>query len=216
MKSKLVFKIWQIYYDDESKRGLDGGFIPYNNTGVQSKAFENDIILNVWIDKKKEWINADYVGILSWRVFEKTKLKSTEIFKKISEKNEMVYSINIPKYKSNKHPYTRNGYPSVRILAEMVDKSGIFDFKLKNYPIKKPIWCNYWITTPEIFDLYCCNYLNKVMTLFQRTKDKDILKALEMTEPHRYGKHYPSLTFFLEGLFSVFLEEEKIKYFEII
>lgn len=218
-KYKLDFRIYQIYYDQFSGSNLDNGFVPYNNTGVKTKGYENEIILDVWINKRNEWLNVDYVGVLSWRFFEKTKLKSQDLFKKVAENNEAVISI-MPRgsYANNAHPFSRTGdnLRPILELCKLVDKAKLFDFKTFQYPVKRNIWCNYWITTPEIFDLYCCNYLNKVMTLFNTTKDKELLNCLNKTIKHRNKVEYSVVTFFLEGLFRVFLEEEKIKYFEII
>jgi len=51
--------------------------------------------------------------------------------------------------------------------------------------------------------------------LFNTTKDPELLEALESTERHR-GRQYSVVTFFLEGLFSVFCHRENINYFEVV
>jgi hypothetical protein len=75
-------KIWQIYYDNNSFSKLDKGFIPYNNTGKCTQYFENDVILDIWKNRKSEWQNEDLIGVLSWRFFEKTKLTSYQKYNK--------------------------------------------------------------------------------------------------------------------------------------
>jgi hypothetical protein len=214
-KYKLEFKIWQIYYDELSKQSIDKGFIPYNNIGVVSKAYENDVILDVWSNKRKEWLDVDYVGVLSWRFFEKTKLTASDVFREVSKANSPVISLSPIRMDANDHPYIRVNYKSILDLCKVIDDAKIFDFTLYQYPLKKNIWCNYWICSPEIFDLYCCNYLNKVMRFINTTKDKAALEVLNKTLKHRKGIEYSIVTFFLEGLFTVFLNEEKIKFTKI-
>lgn len=220
MKSKLVFKVWQVFYHNESKAEIESGFIPYNNCGVVSKAYENDVIIDVWLNKRNEWIDADYVGVLSWRLKQKTGLRAIDIFNKIALTNEAVYSFPLKNIKTHTHafapPYKRKQYKNILRLIKEVDKQNLFDFKFEDYPIKENIWCNYWVCSPNIFDYYCTNYLSKVMMLFERTKDNDLLEALELTETHRAGVQYSVVAFFLEGLFSVFLDQEKIKHIKII
>ena len=214
-KSKLKFQIYQIYFDQNSGQNIDPSFIPYNNVGVKTKGYENEVLIDVWINKRKEWKDADYVGVLSWRFFEKTKLRGVELFKIAAKNNEPVISIFPKGYSATEHPYKRIHYKNILKLTQLVDKAQIFDFKLSGYPIKRNIWCNYWIASPEVFEFYCSCYLNKIMTLFNTTKDPELLEALESTERHR-GRQYSVVTFFLEGLFSVFCHRENINYFEVV
>ena len=78
----------------------------------------------------------------------------------------------------------------------------LFPFKLVNYEIPNPIWCNYWLATPAVFDSFCTKYLSKALALL---RDSELY---DLTESHR-NKEYIATTFFLEGLFSLFVEEEK-------
>ena len=193
---KDKFHIHQIYYNEESFKELDGGFIPYKNTFTHN--YENDIILEVW--RKREWINADYVGVLSWRFYEKTGLTSADINPK--KPCVVFFPTGYEKYQ---HPFSRKGFESVNQMVEACDNYSLFDFKLKDYPIKQNVWCNYWIASPKVFDLYCTKYLSKAIEFFKTRPE------YHLTEFHR-GRNVPAMTFFLEGLFSVFLQQEKIKY----
>ena len=190
-------QIYQVYYDEKSGRNLDNGFIPLK-TGFNHN-FENDIILDIW--RKRDWLNAKHVGVLSWRFFEKTGLKSSDI--DFSTQDVICFS---PKaYEKFKHPFYRDGFESVKEMVILADKNKLFPFKLSNQKINDIIWCNYWVAPPKIFDDYCTRYLLKTIEFF---KDKSIYNA---TEFHR-GKDYPAFTFFLEGLFSVYLSREKVSY----
>lgn len=182
--------IYQIYYDEYSRNALDSGFIPYDNGFTHN--FENDVILDVW--RSRTWINAKYVGLLSWRFYEKTGLTSESI------KLEGDVNYFAPKgYKKYHHPFSRKGFGSVNELIRIADDNNLFDFKLLNHPIDTIVWCNYWAVKPKVFDHYCTCYLSKVIEFF---KDRPEYNLMEM---HR-GKQYPAMTFFLEGLFSIFLQ----------
>ena len=88
-------------------------------------------------------------------------------------------------------------------MVQLADKAKLFPFKLDRYKVKKNVWCNYWIATPAVFDDYCTNYLSKAIEFFKGTE------LYDRTEKHR-GKQYLSMTFFLEGLFSVYLTEKNL------
>lgn len=194
MKSGVL--IYQTYYDERSGSCLDGGFIPYK-TGFNHN-YENDLLIEIW--RKRDWVNAKYIGLLSWRFFEKTGLLSTDL--KLSKDVTVIFPQQYEKYE---HPFTRKGYKSVTDMAALCDAVNLFPFKLTNYPVKQNVWCNYWIAKPRIFDDYIRRYLLPAITFLEGSSLYD---AREM---HR-GKEVFSMTFFLEGLFSIYLQEEKINY----
>ena len=105
---------------------------------------------------------------------------------------------------ANDNSASVNAWKTVRKQkVQMADKAKLFPFKLDKYKVKKNVWCNYWIATPAVFDDYCTNYLSKAIEFFKGTE------LYERTEKHR-GKQYLSMTFFLEGLFSVYLTEKNL------
>jgi hypothetical protein len=216
VKSTVDFQVYQVYFNKLSKSKLDPGFIPYNNTGVDAHNFENDIIKDVYLSKRKEWINADYVGIISWRFYEKSRLKSDEFYKKVIKSGYPVVSVGLSgNYKRESHPYTRKQYQSILDICKKADEYKLFDFNLLNYPVKTVIWCNYWVATPEIFELYCSKYLLKILAFFSENSNKDVLAAYNSQLKHRDQKPTYAMAFFLEGLFSVFLQEENIDNIQI-
>lgn len=184
--------IYQIYFDDVSKQHLDNGFISIKNGNTHN--YENDVILNVW--RGREWVNSDYVGVFSWRFFQKTGIRSD----KVELKGDINTFDCIGYEKYNLHPFTREGYKSIIEMCKLADYYKLFPFQLKGYKVNRNVWCNYWVVKPQIFDDYCTNYLSKAVEFF---KDKEIYNAKEM---HR-GEMVYSFTFFLEGLFSVYLTE---------
>ena len=184
--------IYQIYYDDNSSKGLDSGFIPYFTKSTPHN-FENDVIIDIW--RRRDWINSKYVGILSWRFFEKTALSSGKL--KLSGDINYFY---IPQFKKYEHPYSRKGFVSVNKMVDVADEHCLFPFKLRNKKINTIVWCNYFAVTPQVFDHYCTDYLSKAIEFFKNRPE------YALTERHR-GKDYFAFTFFLEGLFSIFVTE---------
>ena len=205
------FAVYQIWYNAQSKDRLDGGFIPYDNSGVTHN-YENDAILSIWINHRKEWVRANYVGVLSWRFKEKTNLTSKDL--KRSGYDVIISSPKI--YGVQKHPYVREGYKAVADMCKIADYYHLFPFTLYEYPVKQICWCNYWIATPEVFDDYCTNYLNKAVSFFRDSKIEEVKRLYESFEPHRNGQPYKAFTFFLEGLFSLYLSQHpKLKVLEL-
>ena len=88
-------------------------------------------------------------------------------------------------------------------MVEMVDEAEILPFKIKDYPINQNVWCNYWLTTPELFDRYMSEVLRPCMQVLGGNTT--------LTEQHR-GKTYLAQCFFYEGLFSVFMQENNLTY----
>lgn len=188
--------IYQIYYDEKSRAALDPGFIPYK-TGVNHN-YENDVILDIW--RKREWINAERIGVLSWRFKQKTGLSACNL-----DLSDDVITFFPKGYEKYLHPFTRKGFLSVNLMVDLADKYGLFPFKLRNFKVKQQVWCNYWVVTPAVFDDYCTRYLSKAIEFFRGRPE------YELTEHHR-GKQVPAMTFFLEGLFSVYLTRENVKF----
>lgn len=187
-------QVYQVYYDEQSKEALKYGFIPYFQETTPHN-FENDIILDIW--SKRNWIKAKYVGVLSWRLYEKTLLE------KIKLSGDVVI-LNCKGYEEYAHPFSRKCFCTVNQMVKLADEHKLFPFKLEQIKTNHICWCNYWVCTPEVFDDYCTNYLSKAIEFFKTTE------LYEAKEKHR-GKMCYSMTFFLEGLFSVFLTKRNYK-----
>jgi hypothetical protein len=204
------FQVYQVYFDKDSRKRLDRGFIPYDNSG-NTHNFENDVILDLWLSKRKEWIDKRYVGVLSWRFQEKAMMTSQETYKRILHSKADVINLSPKMYVGLKHPYVREGYRMVTDICKMADEYRLFPFDLYQYPVNEVIFCNYWLATPQAFELYCQKYLSRCIMFFRDNKNEEIARMYQVTENHREGKPYIAFTFFLEGLFSVFIKEEKLK-----
>lgn len=194
--------VFGIFYDDKSKPFVKDS-IPYQN-GI-SHNFENDVILDIWANHRPAWINAKYVSVLSWRFEEKTGLSFSDATDILNSSRKDAISFFPKGYEQFNHPFSRNGYASVLDSMLYLDSVKAFKTPLASFRTKTPVWCNYWALKPELFDLYCTAYLNKAISLLKETS---IYNACEM---HR-GKQYVGTTFFLEGLFSYFVQTERLSH----
>lgn len=200
-----MLAIFQTYFNTESKAALDPGFIPYDNTGKVTAFFENDVIKDVYENKKELWENAEYVGVLSWRFKEKTELTSEDVRTQIWKKPKRdVYSLNPAIYDHYKNPYHETGFKNVVAICKIMDKKGIFPFKLFNYdPGKHKTFCNFFLAKPEIFTDYMENYFMRMYNFLNTCKDKDFLKERNTLINYR-GALYPVHPMIMEGLFECY------------
>lgn len=204
----MNFSIYQIYYDEISKKGLDKNFIPFLNSDPKPLMFENKIIYDLY--KSKNYIDSDYCGVLSWRFKEKTGYEGKEIISILEAEKYDSYSFLPKRCEQHKHPFSRSGFGGVLTIVNEIYKAQIFQKRLLHFEPAKNIWCNYWICRPEIFEMYIENYLIPVLKHFEKKENQ---KFLQLYEKHR-GKtnYYTSITFALEGLYSFFIENEKINH----
>ena len=199
-------KILQIYYDQNSQSKLDKGFIPLNNIDKNTELFENKVIYDFYLSELYK--DVDFLGVLSWRFFEKTGYNSKQVYEILTKNNYKSFSFMPRRCENYAGPYHRTGFGNVHELIKQIDRTDILKVKLKHYKPAVNVWCNYFICTPDVFEKYVKNYLEPVVKHFAKKENQ---KYLLLTEKHR-GKPCAAMTFFLEGLYSVFIEQEKINH----
>ena len=196
-------KVWQVYYDDHTRSKLDTGCIPYSNVAKLDEFFENSVILDIWKNKRPEWRNENYVGVLSWRLFEKTNLTYADIVAKAGGTEVCI----IPELRYYNARGTMN-IGVVKEISQLADQEKLFPFDLCEFDLKydnKECVCynNFFLVSPRVFDDYCKNYLQTAI---------EWLKTI----PSRYcthrGEKYPVAPFFLEGLFQCYVRHNKIPF----
>jgi len=203
-------RIYQIYYDKNSFEKLDKGFIPYDNTGKCTRYFENDVILDIWKNKREEWINEDFVGVLSWRFFEKTKITSLQLKTAINTENS-IYLLTPNIYLSYDASFSRLGYEQNRIICAEMDKVNLLNFKTTDFDKNCKCFCNFFILNPRIFNEYVSTCLIKVKTYLETTNNPKVINALKIPIRHR-GMILNSAVFLMEGLFHYWLFNHKYSY----
>lgn len=159
---------------------------PFNNggykldgSGLGDHWFENSVIRKLHNDARPAWEAADYVGVLSHKVTEKTGVTPAHVAALIEQHPGLdCYWIGEPFVYYNHfelacHFHTQLGqlYPPVFEHLGWGD----FDPKVKYLSC----YCNYWLTRPELFDRYVSEVLAPTMDLLDSNED---LRQLAFTK----------------------------------
>lgn len=192
----MNLKLFQVFYDNEQP--LDRGCLSVDARGMDvAPLYENKHILNVY-----EILNgANYYGLTSWRMAEKTNLTKDSIDKYIAEHKG--YNVYIYGQYGNKFNLVHNqAYASaIGICWKRLFQLGVFKTKQPEQEWVN-VFCNYWIADKKTWDRYI-PYLKKTIQFFN---EDHVLKWLEdhVPFPHR-NEPYPIEVFVLEYLFGLFL-----------
>ena len=197
-------KLYQIFYDP--RQLLDPGCIPVDTQGREmSPLYENNILLETY---NKGLTGADYYGVTSWRMFEKTGLTKKDIDLFIENSpgtNAFLYYeyLGIPEpLMHNIRANSPIGRSIQRILALDVFKTKGIETDWIN------VYSNYWIADEATWDRYMI-VLKKVLALAQT--DLKLSECFKGSFFHRDG-HYPIHPFIIEYLFGLFLRDNSPLY----
>ena len=211
----MQHNIYQIYYNEFSRKRLDTGFIPYNNIyididrniefeyGVMRKLYHLDLLNN-----------NNFNGVLSWKFSDKTGWSSHELFKKInSYKNIDVFTINpYPQYFLYQNVWEQGERynPGIIDLIEIMYKIASLNTDELKIRMDKGVecYCNYWIAGKRFINEYF-KYSEKLYNIFKtnseiRHKLKNGIRDKNIEAPF-----FP---FIFERLFSTFLAVNRDKY----
>lgn len=196
----MKLKLFQSFHEDNAP--LDGDCIPMDNRGIDVKPlYENHHILSLYPILE----GADYYGLTSWRMYEKTALTKKDIddfITKNPDQNAYIYGQFGDEYalRNNLEGDTPVGLIWKRLFEKRL---------LKNKNITGETWincfCNYWVADKKTWDRYMV-YLNKTLQFFET--DPTLKWLLANTKfLHRDRKAFPLHPFVLEYLFGLFLED---------
>ena len=206
--------IWQLYYSDSQLNLLDPKFIPRKCKEPdidKNPIMENLDIIDIYYNKSKTWTKSDYIGIVSARFEEKTKLTYHQIISEISD-DYQIYSLSPISHHDQPPVYSKiYFYKDITKMCEFVDSRNILPIKLYGYN-KQQAHCNYWLVNPQYFKDYVENWLMPVYNLFYKSDEgNEFFKCKRL-----HGKkQICSVAFFLEGLFAAFLHDKKFKHIYI-
>ena len=213
INTKKNWKCYQIYYNEETKKGLLPCFEPYFNEKKNTVFYENDVILDIY--KRIDSINEDYIGTTSHKFSEKTQLKSFE-FEQLVNKNIGTYDVILfPHAKFlNENVVERNKkfYSSIYKLMEIFDEENIFPFKMCSDKWTCS-YCNYWIIKKEVYKDYCKKILIPAINVFKKNKRiKEFCKVNLFSHNSKKILIYP---FLLELLMGFYVNKFNIKHIVI-
>lgn len=185
IKSEQIIKdvpnilIYLVYHDHASYKVIEK-YAKYNYVklfyNATTKYFESNIF-NYLAENKNEWIEKDYVGILTYSFRTYIGKDLNEIYLKIIEKIKRnkdlklisLYGIYIPKQ------YFIDGHKKLRNIFDHTLPS--FNFKIPiNYNNITPFYRNYWLTTPELIS----QYINFALKFMEKLEDKSDIFLQEM------------------------------------
>ena len=221
-KKNINILIYLIYHDENSYKMIE----KYKNYkyvklfyNESTKYFESNIFkyLN---ENKQEWMDKDYVGMLTYSFEAKINASLDIIYKKLI------------------HKLAAKNYDLVTLLRYLSRLSGslhgkireIFDYTLPMFGFSSPIdysairifFCNYWLTKPVWMVMYL-EFVLKYIDVLENTNDKYLQEMLYSNANYREGQlskpklqqimgvpYYTNHCFVLERLPGVFFWKHSI------
>lgn len=183
-------KVFQVFYDAESRRELDPQFIPYENTNC-SKYFENQVISDLFDQGKMA--DSEYFGVVSWRIWQKVKkIASLEDFICHDEKPHDFYYANWWFGTTNntwKQTEKWVGTDLTTWPTRLMEELG-YRVDLSKLDIA-PSFYNYQICRTDLYQEYVSKFLKPIMSMMEDPGHKELQAWLY--EPVNYSRS-PSVT----------------------
>ncbi|HWV18534.1 MAG TPA: glycosyltransferase [Rhodocyclaceae bacterium] len=208
----LAARIYQIFYSEESHKGLDGGFIPLDNTGQRPDWYEfwpmRSFLLNNALQESA------FYGFLSPKFREKTGLDATQVhaFMETVDASADVVTLspffdagalfdNVFKQGANEHP---DIWPVFVECAAMVAPGVNLDTLLMDST--NSVFCNYFLAKPR-FWRHWLERAERLFILAEQNKS-DLARALNAPTRHNNADNTPVKVFVIERLVSLILATE--------
>jgi hypothetical protein len=203
----MITKIFQIYYDDLTKKSNDDGFLQLDNISNSRKDWSEywpirNYLLNNTLD------DDTYYAFLSPKFFEKTGLKSEQVNNILSKSDEDVVSfspffdqsaffLNIFYQGVANHPSIFECFE--KVIKFLDDKQDINQMVMTS---KNTIFCNFFAAKKNVwiawFDI--CERLYKI----SESNNTDFATLLNSKVIHSQD-HYPAKVFVIERMISLLL-----------
>lgn len=210
------FKIYQIYYDEQTKKNCLEGFEPYYNEKC-SEFFENDVILKLVTEGKHK--GSEYFGIFSHSFQHKIHIWPEIIFRMINEDEKDVYSFFANMNTNNiflKGDQWHDNFSFV--CKKILEKIGYrVDIADPNYKTRCIVYQNHFVAKAEIYEDYVKTVLGPAIEIMNTDeevrailwKDAKYHKASKMKNrlKEQIGiDYYPYHPFVCERLFSFYMD----------
>lgn len=199
-------KIFQIYYNDETKKSLDKKYIPLENLGCGANGFyEFDAIYSYLKSSNDD--SSDYLGFLSPRFEAKTLVTSDRLIEEANDDSVDVYSISsawdqIAYFRNAFYQgdyYHRGLLECSKAFAKYIDFPYNIDEIYSTY--KNTIFSNYLIAKKS----YWMEWLRLADLLLEFSKSDSAAKFKLDSPAHYYLKNVPMFVFMQERLHSYLL-----------
>lgn len=231
-------KVYQVYYNEATRKNCEPEFTHYENKNA-NMYLENAVIEDVYLNRRAEWQEYDYVGVLSHAFRAKSKFSAATLKVPLGGKTKdiQLYGLShknfrISTIQNDKKYHTRTFTNSEGRLVSaweyifrriLVERMG-WPEKVLTMPVM-PIYFNYWLIRTDIFERYHSELLGPVLAAMRDETDIDLQKALftdsdypkRDTTPHDKlismfeRKYYTMHPFVLERMISVWAAYAGIK-----
>ena len=203
----MNLKIFQIYYDSISIKGLDPDFIPYDNSKGSSKWFEYGVFRDNYFNKNYK--SAEYTGFLSWKFRQKTRIWGKE-FVTFIHKAEVsdVYFVNPFQGNTNRFRSVwecgEYFHPGLKEIVKNIFHKIGYDISLdkivNNH--EDTLYCNYWVGNEKFWKMYI-EFCEPVHLYIENSLDPILEeKILKQADPSIKASFIP---FIMERLFTTLL-----------
>ncbi len=192
-------KLYQVFYEDNQP--LDQDCVPVDARGVDVKPlYENYHILNAY----KDFTDADYYGLVSWRLREKTDFTKKDIDTFIKNNQvDVVHFYSNSEHLGNPLAFNMKLGTDIGNAVKRIIELGLFKRKAGLEKDWVNIYANYFVAKKEVWDKYI-PVLEKAIKL---CKTDPVLVEL-LKKPFRHRRQtYPLMCFVLEYMIGLFLAD---------
>jgi len=205
-------KIYQIFYNQETKEMLDPLFIPFDNSSPSDKTwYEFGVIKKIF--ETNIFDDNEYIGIFSPRFFEKTGLTGFDVIEVVERSKSEVISFSTNLEASILHlncfDQGERVHPGFKSTAQKAYKIIGLDIDLSSLisSNSRTIFSNYFVAKYSFWKVW----LKYALKLYFLTSNKTnlIYKNLNALTGYKGGE-VPMKVFILERLVNVLLENKKV------
>ncbi len=204
-------KIYQIYYRAEQRRFLDPNCVPYfNEDDPNAELAEFSVFHREYL--AKTLFSEEYIGFISWRFTEKTKI-AIPTFTEFIESNPGydVYFVNPYLCESllfrNVWTHGEKRHPGLLNLSQEIFERAGYRINLRKMILDPDAvgYCNYWVGNSRFWDLYM-NFCEPILEVINNKLSPSEKRLIEIANYFRPSSFHP---FIMERLFSTVLKTKK-------
>lgn len=205
-------KLFQIFYDQDSKSRLDPEFTPYDNTYRGDDGWhEYSVIRDVFLDRGRVFSEEEYVGFFSPRFHEKLSMTGGEVRQIVSSSSSDVISFS-PEFKQsaifqNSFYQGESAHPGLMECSQKVFESlGLkLDLSAMWQDRHRTIFSNYFVAKYRIWKQWL--ELSEAVYGMANNPADPLFSPLNQRVTHRkIDNKYTLSIFIIERIISVLLE----------
>lgn len=206
-------KIYQIFYDQNTKNKLDPEFIPFDNTNPSEPSwFEFEPIKKIL--ESNFFDDNEYVGIFSPRFFEKTGMSGSDVIKILekSKSDVISFSPNLPSSVLYLNSFHQGDaiHPGLLNISMQVNRCIGLKLDLENIVSTqyRTIFSNYFVAKYSFWKFW----LSFAIKIYFLSKNKSNLLSKKLIRPTFYKNRmgYQMKVFIMERLVNTLLEFKDI------